>query len=157
MTRDGRGPAGYRQAAFFAGDEEAQTFDELEGGGKEAFTRMQRDGLYSAYTWRVRQFKEGETNETTIRFTPDGHPYGFVERLKEDAPGPTLDAGDARGLAEREAASRWNGFQPLRVRRAGAGAPAGRTGRPYLHVRASHADVERGAAIACALSCRVTS
>ena len=32
-------PAGYRQAASFCGDEEAQTFVELEGGGKAAFTR----------------------------------------------------------------------------------------------------------------------
>ena len=61
---------------------------------------MLRDGLYAAYTWRVRQFKEGETNETTISFTPDGRPYGFVERLKEDAPGPALDAGAARRIAE---------------------------------------------------------
>src|SRR4249920_2855910 len=49
MTRDRRGPAGYRQAASFAGDEEAQTFVELEGGGKDVFTRMLRDRLYSAY------------------------------------------------------------------------------------------------------------
>jgi hypothetical protein len=107
MTRDGRGPADYRQAASFAADEEAQTFVELEGGGKEAFARMLRDGLYSAYTWRVRQFKEGETNETTIRFTPDGRAYGVVERLKEDAPGATLEVGAARKIAEEEAASRW--------------------------------------------------
>jgi hypothetical protein len=107
MMRERRGPADYRQAASFAGDEQAQTFVELEGGGKEVFTRMLREGLYSAYTWRVRQFREGETNETTIRFTPDGRAYGFVERLKEDAPGPTLDAGEARTTAEREAASRW--------------------------------------------------
>jgi hypothetical protein len=108
MARDGLGPAGYRQAASFAGDDRAQTFVELEGGGKDVFTRMLRDGLYSAYTWRVRQFKEGETNETTIRFTPDGRPYGFVEQLKEDTPGAALPAGAARQIAEREAAARWN-------------------------------------------------
>ena len=107
-TRDGLGPAGFRQAASFAGDEEAQTFVELEGGGKEAFTRMLRENLYAAYSWRVRHFKDGETNETTIRFTPDGRPYGFVEKLKEDAPGAALDATAARTLAEREAAARWN-------------------------------------------------
>ena len=107
MTGDHRGPADYRQAASFAGDEEAQTFVELEGGGKEVFTSMLRERLYAAYTWRVRQFKEGETNETTIRFTPDGRAYGFVERLKEDTPGPTLDAGAAQAIAEREARARW--------------------------------------------------
>jgi hypothetical protein len=76
MARDGLGPEGYRQAASFALDNDAQTFVELEGGGKEAFTRMLRDGLYSAYTWRVRHFKEGETNETLVRFTPSGQPTG---------------------------------------------------------------------------------
>ena len=53
---------------------------------------MLRDGLYSAYTWRVRQFREGDPNETTLRFTPDGKPYGFVEQLKEDAPGAALSS-----------------------------------------------------------------
>src|SRR4051794_10949067 len=59
---DGLGPPGFSQAASFAGDDEAQTFVELEGGGKEAFTRMLRDRTYAAYTWRVRHFKDGETN-----------------------------------------------------------------------------------------------
>ena len=45
MTRDRRGPPDYRQAASFTQDEEAQTFVELEGGGKDVFTRMLRDGL----------------------------------------------------------------------------------------------------------------
>jgi hypothetical protein len=107
-TRDGLGPAGFRQAASFAGDDEAQTFIELEGGGKDAFTRMLRDGVYAAFTWRVRHFKDGETNETTIRFTPDGRPYGFVETLKEDAPGAALDAAAARRIAEDGAKTRWN-------------------------------------------------
>src|SRR5687767_14259046 len=107
MARDSLGPAGYRQAASFSLDDEAQTFMELEGGGKDAFTAMLRNGLYSAYTWRVRQFREGETNETTIRFTPEGRPYGFVEKLPEDAPGAALESGAARSIAERGAA-RWD-------------------------------------------------
>src|SRR3954466_8678534 len=107
-ARDGLGPPGFRQAASFAGDDEAQTFVELEkGGGKDAFTRMLRDRVYAAFTWRVRHFKDGETNETTIRFTPDGQPYGFVETLKEDAPGAALDAAAARRIAEDAATTRW--------------------------------------------------
>lgn len=106
--RDGLGPSGYRDAASFALDEEAQTFVELEGGGKEAFTRMMRDRLYSAYVWRVRHFREGETNETTIRFTPDGAPYGFAEKLDEASPGAALSADAARAIGERDAAARWN-------------------------------------------------
>jgi CAAX prenyl protease-like protein len=108
MVREALGPAAFRQAASFGLDSEAQTFVELEGGGKEAFTRMMRDGLYSAYTWRVRHFKEGETNETTIRFTPDGRSYGFVEKLKEDAPGAALEGAAARRVAEAAAAGRWS-------------------------------------------------
>lgn len=108
MSREALGPAGYRQAASFALDSDAQTFIELEGGGKDAFTRMLREGLYSAYTWRVRHFKEGETNETLIRFTPDGRPYGFHVKLKEDAPGAALDATAARTIAEQMARDRWS-------------------------------------------------
>jgi hypothetical protein len=107
-ARDGLGPQGFRAAASFTGDDEAQTFVELEGGGKAAFTRMLRENLYAAYTWRVRHFKEGETNETTIAFTPDGRPYGFQEKLKESEPGAALDAAAARLIAEDGATSRWH-------------------------------------------------
>jgi hypothetical protein len=107
-ARDALGPAGFRQAASFSLDDETQTFVELEGGGKDAFTAMMRDGLYSAYTWHVRHFHEGEINETTIRFTPEGRPYGFVEKLREDVPGPALDAPAARDIAERAARAGWN-------------------------------------------------
>src|SRR5690349_2756218 len=57
-AREALGPAGFRQAASFGGDDEAQTFVELEGGGKDAFTQMLRDQRYAAYTWRVRHFKD---------------------------------------------------------------------------------------------------
>jgi hypothetical protein len=69
-ARERLGPSDFREAASFTLDGETQTFVELEGGGKAAFTAMIRDGLYSAYTWRVRHFRDGETNETTIVFTP---------------------------------------------------------------------------------------
>jgi hypothetical protein len=106
--RDSLGPPGFLQAASFAGDDEGQTFVELEGGGKDTFTRLLRDNLYAAYSWRVRHFTPGETNETTIRFTPDGRPDGFVEKLKEEAPGAALDAAAARRIAETGASTRWN-------------------------------------------------
>ncbi len=102
------GPAGARQAASFSLDAEAQTFVELEGGGKEAFARLvQPDSPYRPYTWRVRRFREGEQHEVTIRFTPEGRPYGFVERLREDAPGAALGAAEARAIAERAATVEW--------------------------------------------------
>jgi hypothetical protein len=107
-VRYGFGPTGFRDAASFALDEEAQTFVELEGGGKDALTRMLRDGLYACYTWRVRHFREGETNETLFRFTPDGRPYGFAEKLKEDLPGAALDGAAARRLGEADARTEWH-------------------------------------------------
>src|SRR3989337_2506059 len=64
-TRGGFGPADSWQAASFTLDTETQTFVELEGGGKDTFTAMLRDGLYSAYTWRVRHFRPEQTHETT--------------------------------------------------------------------------------------------
>jgi hypothetical protein len=106
-ARDGLGPRDFREAASFGLDDATQTFVELEGGGKEAFTRMMRERLYLAYTWRVRHFKEEEVNETLIRFAPDGQAYGFVEKLKEDQPGPALQAEEARRRAEADAVARW--------------------------------------------------
>ena len=78
---------------------------ELEGGGKEAFARLIRDGRYAPYTWRVRHFRERDPNETWIRFTPAGAPYGFSERLPETAPGARLASSEARTIAERGAAT----------------------------------------------------
>ena len=145
-ARDGLGPPGYRQAASFSADEEAQTFVELEGGGKEALTRMLRDGLYFTYTWRVRHFREGETNETLFRFTPDGRPYGFSETLKEDAPGAALDAAAARWTRRsgraRQVADR---LRHVRSRRAGSGAAARRARRSHADLRTRGAGAERGA------------
>jgi hypothetical protein len=101
------GPPQYREAASFDEDEESQTFVELEGGGKEVFNRMVREGPYFPYVWHVRHFREGEANESTIRFVPAGQPYGFAEKLKEDAPGADIDAVAARAIAERDAARDW--------------------------------------------------
>ena len=135
------GPPGYKQAASFSGDEEAQTFVELEGGGKPAFTRMLRERLYEAYTWRVRHFKDGETNESTIRFTPDGRPYGFIEKLNEDAPGAALDAATARRIAEDGAATRWTvDLSKFALVEAGQERrPAGRVDHTFTYERADEA------------------
>jgi len=107
--RERWGPAGaHREAASFRGDDTLQTFVELAGGGKQAFRRMLDRGLYAAYTWRVRRFREGEKNETLVRFTPAGTPYGFVEKLADDAPGARLDPAAARRIAEDGARSVWH-------------------------------------------------
>ena len=107
---------------------------------------MLRENLYAAYAWRVRHFKDGETNESTIRFTPDGRPYGFVEKLKEDAPGAALDAAAARRIAERrrgDAVERGPG--DVRARRAGTGTAAVGARRSHVHLRAQRRDAQRRA------------
>lgn len=101
------GPKDYKQAATFAVDGNVQNYVELESGGSAAFSKMLRDGLYSPYTWRVRHFKESETNEVLILFTPAGEPYGFVERLAEDAPGSDLPVESALAIAETTAEEEW--------------------------------------------------
>jgi membrane protease YdiL (CAAX protease family) len=104
---NGWGPEGYRQAASFGVDYQVQSFVELEGGGREAFGRMLTEGLFYPYTWRVRNFKEYETTETLVGFTPAGEPYGFVEKLPEDQPGAALDSEDAQQIAETAATASW--------------------------------------------------
>ena len=105
----GWGPSGYRQAASFRSDRRAQSFVELEGGGADAFAALLRDGPHHPWQWVVRHFRGGEVRETEVRFRPDGAPYGFRERLPEDAPGAALDAARARALAERGArGAPWN-------------------------------------------------
>lgn len=94
------GPRDYEQAASFGSSSQVQNYIELEGGGKETFARVMAGDLYSAYTWRVRHFREKETTESLIRFTPAGELWGFREKLPEDQPGATLSEAEARTLAE---------------------------------------------------------
>lgn len=102
------GPEGHQNAVVFHTDSTVQTFIELEAGGKNAFVNMMENKLYMPYTWNVRHFKEFEKNETTIKFTPDGKPYGFIETISENDPGAQLTEKAARIIAENEAQEHWN-------------------------------------------------
>jgi len=101
------GPEDYREAASFDVDQQAQVFVELEGGGTDVFKQMLTERPYSPYFWSVRHFKENETNETTVLFTPEGDPYGFIEILPEDEPGDSLSADSALVIAETNASEKW--------------------------------------------------
>ena len=105
--KNGWGPDDYRQAASFGVDSTVQTYVELEAGGAEAFRDMIRGDFYSPYTWQVRHFRENETNETTVLFTPEGKAYGFSEKLPEEEPGAALESNAARDIAEQSAMDRW--------------------------------------------------
>jgi len=102
------GPDGYRIAASYNLNSRVQNYVELEAGGAEAFREMLDGDLYSPYTWRVRLFRELEPNVATIRFTPQGEPWGFTETLAEDEPGAVITADSARAIAEIAASDFWN-------------------------------------------------
>ena len=144
--RFGWGPAERRHAASFDVDRGVQSFVELEGGGREAFSRMLAEGLYSPYTWQVRHFAEFETNETLIRFTPAGAPFGFVETIPEEAPGAALEPSAARVIAEAAVTRDWGidlgNFE--RVEDAKEVRPSGRVDHTFVYERPSPTVGEEG-------------
>jgi membrane protease YdiL (CAAX protease family) len=133
----GWGPADYRQAAVFRVDGQVQSFVELEAGGNPAFAEMLEGDLYSPFTWVVRNFKGGETNETLVRFTPAGRPYGFREKIPEDQPGASLDGESARSLAEETATQSWSiDLDPYDLAEASQEVrPSGRTDHTLVYER----------------------
>ena len=104
----GLGPSGYRQAASFRVDRRARSFVELEGGGREAFARLVREGPFRPYQWVVRHFRGGVVREAEVRFRPDGAPYGFRETLAEDAEGAALNSVAAGAVAAAATGAPWN-------------------------------------------------
>ena len=104
----GWGPARpQRDAASFETNIPVKTFVELEAGGIDGFARLLEDPIFSPYTWRVRLFSEGEINETTVLFRPDGRPYGFVERIAEDEERPNVGPNVAKRTVEVAASGIW--------------------------------------------------
>ncbi len=104
-------PEGARSAVRFSHDGAAQSYIELEGGGKAAFGELVKGGLYAPYWWDVRVFMPGEVSEVVIRFKPDGRSNGFGRRVPEtyvrDEATKALDAAAARALAEERAGREW--------------------------------------------------
>jgi membrane protease YdiL (CAAX protease family) len=102
------GPDGYRQAASFTDPEpEVRVYVELEAGEDDSLRRLREEGGYHPYRWLVRHFREGETREVTVRFTPAGAPWGFRLTIPEDEAGAALPPAEARTLAEEAAAAYW--------------------------------------------------
>lgn len=101
------GPEHAQVTTSFQTDVLVKTFVELEAGGKDAFVTMMQQKLYMPYTWQTRYFKQFDPHEVTIRFTPEGEPYGFLEKLSENSPGPDLTTQEAQKIAE-QAMPEWN-------------------------------------------------
>ena len=146
MEREQLGPADYRQAASFASDSEAQTFIELEGGGKEAYARTLRDGLYAGLHLAGSPV-QGRREARDADPVPPGRRAVRLPRAARGAArrARRCAADEARAIAERKAARRL-ARRPRAVRagRAVAGAPAGRARRSHLHLRTRHAHAQRG-------------
>ena len=119
--KHGLAPDGARTAARFANDQATQNYVELEGGGKPAFAALVAGAVYAPYWWEVRLFKPGEVSEATLRFRPDGAPYGFTQKLPEtwvpaDSERMALEADVARRLAEQRARADWQvDFAPYKL------------------------------------------
>jgi len=131
------GPQNFKQASSFQLDNRVQNYVELEVGGSQAFKKMLEEGLYEPYTWQIRNYREGETNETLIRFTPAGKFYGFREKLPEDEPGASLPPDSAQKIAEVIAVQDW-GIDFSQFRRVEASKevrPAGRTDHTFVYER----------------------
>src|SRR5437667_8014173 len=130
-------PAGFDQAADFNGNQEAQNFIELEGGGKQELGRIVKEKIFALYTWRVRHFKEGDPHETLIRFTPDGTPEGFFVRLPDQESGATKPAEEAQQIAETTAARDWKvDFSRYRLIESSKDVkPGGRTDHTFVYER----------------------
>ena len=109
---------------------------------------MLRDGLYAAYTWRVRHFR-GRRNKRDARSgsRPTAGRTDSSRRLEGGRAGRR--ARGRRGTddrAEAEARARWGvDFGPFVPGRAGTGAAPGRPRRSHLHLRATIADAWRRA------------
>ncbi len=102
------GPQQYKEAAYFNTDSDTQNYIELERGGAQAWRSFLGNQYYHPYTWLVRHFKEGDTNEVYFKFTPEGKPYGFTETIAESAPGAALTSEEARTRAEQFLTHEWN-------------------------------------------------
>jgi hypothetical protein len=130
-------PAVFDQAADFNGDQEAQNFIELEGGGKQELGRIVKEKIFALYTWRIRHFKEGDPHETLVRFTPEGTPDGFYVRLPDKEAGATKSVDDARQIAETTAAGDWHiDFTRYRLLESSKDVkPGGRTDHTFVYER----------------------
>ncbi len=110
-TQHGLVLAGGREATVFNQDSLAQSYVELEGGGKDAFAQLVSGKVYAPYWWEVRLFHPGVVEEASIALRPDGTLNGFVRRLPEtyvrDAQTMALAPDAALALAKERAQRDW--------------------------------------------------
>lgn len=101
-------PNTFSQTAIFHCDDNAKTFIELDGGGKDALVDIMQRDLYMPYLWAVRHFQEGDPRTALIVFKPDGTPYGFEQHLSENDVSENVSSEYARVIAEQHARDEWH-------------------------------------------------
>src|ERR1035437_7133911 len=90
--------AGYRQAAQFTFDDQAETFLERQAGLERANQIMGK--RVRLWRWGYRWFRPLQKEEYNVEITPLGQLVGFEHELPEDATRPAATTEEARGLAE---------------------------------------------------------
>jgi len=98
----------YQATAVFKLDSKVRNYVELELGGADSFKKMIFDKLYYPYTWQVRFFREYETEEFLVIYTPDGSLYGFVDKKSEDEEGTIISGDSALYIALTLSEKYWN-------------------------------------------------
>ncbi len=98
----------YQATAVFKLDSKVRNYIELELGGADSFKKMIYDKLYYPYTWRVRFFREYETEEFLVIYTPDGSLYGFLDKKAEDEEGAIISSDSAIYIALTLSEKYWN-------------------------------------------------
>jgi len=104
---------GSRTAVRFEGDDDVQTYLDLEGGA-DTVRAVVGGRDYALFTWGVRRFTPGDAHETRLTLSPDGRVLGFERRLADSTRRPNLPADSAQRLAEvvrsewlREGSAEW--------------------------------------------------
>lgn len=107
-----------RAVARLEHEDNLQNYIELEGDGVDAYIALLGKRFIAPYYWTVRRFSESQEDELRVRFTPEGHLYGFERKIPENAPGDALAEAPARIIAEAGVRSvlgdaLWNSYAPL--------------------------------------------
>ncbi|MBL0170821.1 MAG: CPBP family intramembrane metalloprotease [Gemmatimonadaceae bacterium] len=87
-------------AVRFSQDGEAQTFIELEAGGKDTVNVEVNRRDVALFTWTVRFFRHGDPREVRVTLSPDGHVIGFRNTLAQADTRAALDSAGAYAYAD---------------------------------------------------------
>lgn len=98
VRQQGADLAGFRRAALFTGDTESLVFLQRSLGNDEA-GRWARD-VVPVWTWEVRWFQPGQTEEWLASVGVDGELVAFRHIIGEADEGADLDEAAARAIAE---------------------------------------------------------